>query len=91
MFHIGKYGNAIDCFTLSIQYASVHYVTLGMLYSNRSHAYFKKKQFKKAKEDAEKCVKYRPNWSEVWQNNFPPRCLLFVNNTNWEGVVVVQS
>ncbi|CAB4041590.1 TPR and ankyrin repeat-containing 1-like isoform X1, partial [Paramuricea clavata] len=66
MFHIGKYGNAIDCFTLSIQYASVHDVTLGMLYSNRSHAYFKKKQFEKAKEDAEKCVKYRPNWSESY-------------------------
>jgi tetratricopeptide (TPR) repeat protein len=65
MFKEGKYDNAIDCYTLSIQYAPANDVLLGTLHSNRSYACSQKKQFKKAKDDAEKCLKYRPNWSKV--------------------------
>ena len=66
MFKEGKYDIAIDCYTLSIQYAApADDVLLGTLHSNRSHTYLRKKQFKKAKDDAEKCLKYRPNWSKV--------------------------
>lgn len=84
MFRIEKYDNAIDCFNLSIQYTPVYDVTLqGMLYSNRSRAYFNKEKFKKAKKDAKKCVKYRPNWPEVYVKALPSyRSLLFVNNTS---------
>ena len=66
MFRQKKFDMAIDCYTLSIQYAAADDAQLlGTLHSNRSQAYFKKKQFKKAKDDAEKCLKYRPNWSKV--------------------------
>jgi tetratricopeptide (TPR) repeat protein len=66
MFKQEKYDMAIDCYTLSIQYAPDHSVQLlGILHSNRSNAYLKKKLFKKAKDDAEKCLKYRPDWSKV--------------------------
>ena len=68
MFRQKKFDMAIDCYTLSIQYicsAVDGAELLGTLYSNRSQAYFKKKFFKKAKDDAEKCLKYRPNWSKV--------------------------
>lgn len=61
-----NYDYAIDCYSLSISYApSVNDTLLGMLYSNRAHAYFKKKQFVKSKCDAENCLKYRPHWSKV--------------------------
>ena len=66
MFKNGSFDLAIDCYTLSIQYTPADDVRLmGTVYSNRAHAYFKKKQFKKAKDDAEKCLKYRPEWSKV--------------------------
>ena len=66
MFRHEKFDMAIDCYTLSIQYAAVNNAQLlGILYSNRSQAYFKKKQFNQAKDDAEKCFKYRPNWLKV--------------------------
>ena len=66
MFRWKKFDMAIDCYTLSIQYVAVDNAQLmGTLYGNRSQAYFKKKQFNKAKDDAEKCLKYRPNWSKV--------------------------
>lgn len=66
MFKEEKYDNAIDCYTLSIQYIPDNNDVLrGTLYSNRSQAYLKKRQYKISKEDAEKCLKYRPNWYKV--------------------------
>ena len=65
MFKKENYDLAIDCYTLSIQYAPAEDMQLGTLYSNRSYAYFKKEHFKKAKEDAEKSLKHRPGWSKV--------------------------
>ena len=65
-FKNGSFDLAIDCYTLSIHYTPVNDVCLlGVLYSNRAHAYFKKKQFNKAKGDAERCLQYRPDWSKV--------------------------
>ncbi|XP_028397252.1 LOW QUALITY PROTEIN: TPR and ankyrin repeat-containing protein 1-like [Dendronephthya gigantea] len=65
MFKEEKFDNAIDCYTLSIQYVpDGDDVLRGTLYSNRSQAYLKKKQYMKSKEDAEKCLKYRPNWGK---------------------------
>ena len=66
MFNKEKYDLAIGCYTLSIQYApGEEKCLLGTLHSNRSYAYFKNEHFKKAKDDAEKCLKYRPDWSKV--------------------------
>ena len=66
MFKSENFDLAVDCYTLSIQYTrDDNAYLLGTLYSNRAHAYFRKKQFKKAKDDAEKCLKYRPDWSKV--------------------------
>ena len=56
---------AIECYTLSIQFAPSDDELLGILYSNRSQSYLEKNQYKKAKDDAEKCMKYRPDWPEV--------------------------
>ena len=61
-----KFDLAIECYTLSIHYIPVNNDELrGTLHSNRSQAYLKKNQFKKSKEDAEKCLKYRPGWCKV--------------------------
>ena len=65
MFKIKKYDMAIECYTLSIQFAPSDGVLLGILYSNRSQSYLEKNQYKKAKDDAEKCMKYRPDWLKV--------------------------
>lgn len=62
----GKYDYAADCYSLAIKYAPQDDVELrGILYSNRSLAYFRKKQFREAKEDAQQCLEYRPQWSKV--------------------------
>ena len=61
-----KYEYAVECYSLAIQYAPLDDAELqGVLYSNRSSAYFRAKQYRKAKEDAEECLKYRPQWSKV--------------------------
>ena len=56
----------MDCYSLAIKYAALDDVELlGILHSNRSSAYFRMKKYCKAKEDAEKSLKYRPKWSKV--------------------------
>ena len=67
MFSMQKYDLAIECYAMSIQYtvSENNAVFLGKVYSNRSQSYLKTKQFVKAKDDAKKCLEYRPDWSKV--------------------------
>ena len=61
-----KYEFAVECYSLAIGYAPLDDIKcLGILHSNRSLAYFREKKFKNAKEDAERCLKYRPEWPKV--------------------------
>ncbi|UYV65285.1 STIP1 [Cordylochernes scorpioides] len=57
----GKLQDAIKYYTEAITLCSSNHV----LYSNRSAAYAKAGQYKKALEDAEKCISLKPDWPKT--------------------------
>ena len=67
-FSAGDYDRAIELFSQAVdcvQAVPDAQQQQAVLYSNRSAAYCGKRQYTEALEDAEKCVKLRPDWSKV--------------------------
>lgn len=60
-FQAGDFATAVQHFTKAIELSPSDAV----LYSNRSGAYASLKQFENALNDAEMCVKLKPDWAKV--------------------------
>lgn len=58
-FKAGDYATAVKCYTAALQQTDkdTHF-----LFSNRSAAFLQMKQFVEALEDAEACIKLKPDW-----------------------------
>ena len=57
-FKKGQYKQAIELFTQGLSFEATHAV----LYSNRSACYCHLRQWDKALEDANSCIRFRPEW-----------------------------
>lgn len=72
LFKENKFDLLVDCYSLAINYAPTSdRELLAQLLCNRSLVHIRNNDFKVALLDAERCVKIRPSWSKVrQQDNF---------------------
>eukprot|EP00184_Porphyridium_aerugineum_P005435 CAMPEP_0184706962 /NCGR_PEP_ID=MMETSP0313-20130426/37031_1 /TAXON_ID=2792 /ORGANISM="Porphyridium aerugineum, Strain SAG 1380-2" /LENGTH=440 /DNA_ID=CAMNT_0027168531 /DNA_START=632 /DNA_END=1954 /DNA_ORIENTATION=- len=66
LFSAEKYPEAIDCYTKSIQMDGGESRSALPLYSNRSAAYLKVKNYDAAIKDAQVCIDIDPKWAKGW-------------------------
>ncbi len=61
-FHKKEYARAIEAYNGAL----TGLPNDAAVYSNRSVAYLKEREFEKSLADAEMCIKLRPEWSKGW-------------------------